>query len=118
MCKAGITTVSLERQGDHLHVEVGIFFTYNQVGDNDSQLFIPMLSSDNHQIELPALLIAGKRHYWSLRLALWGLDRNVLSHYRIRKVLKAVNRTSANYMYRVKLDYEDWMEKAKISLAH
>ncbi|MFV0420355.1 MAG: hypothetical protein ACK5KT_16715 [Dysgonomonas sp.] len=117
MCEVKFTPISLMRKGDRFHVELDMCFVCESVDDNASHMFTPTLINGDHRIELPLMLVIGKCRYRALKLALWGLRRNVLQCYKIKKTLKAVNRTSLNYMYRVSLDYEGWMDRAKINLS-
>lgn len=115
MCQTGFTTLSLERRGRHFYVEIDMLFTYEAMSKDDSKIITPVLRSEDQSMELPLMLVAGSRRYRAFHLALWGLRENIFRHYRIMKILRVVNQTSRNYLYRVKLDYEQWMDTAKIN---
>lgn len=117
MCKAKFTLVSLNREGLRFHVKLDMLFICETVQHDSSLLFIPRLVGENRCIELPLILVAGKRRYWVLKRALWGLGKNILGSYKIQKVLKGINGRSISYYYRICLDYEDWMSEARINLS-
>lgn len=117
MCQIEFVPVSLKQKDSHFYVEVDLLVVCNHVNDDASHMFVPLLSNGNHRLELPLILVAGKNRYRSFKLSMWGLGRNLLKGYKIRKVFKGVNRKLISYSYKVSLDYEQWMSGAQISLS-
>lgn len=116
MCKAHLTGVSLKREGSKLLIELNMLFICERVHHESSLLFTPSLKSADQSIELPIVIVAGSKRYWSLILAFWGFRHDVFKSYNIRKVFKAINRRSICYSYAVSLAYEEWMSEAQVCL--
>lgn len=72
MCKASFLPVSLKRDGTILYIEADLLLDCMNVADDSSRMFTPVLGDATHRMEFPFFLVAGKRRYWSLLLALWG----------------------------------------------
>lgn len=117
MCQIEFSPVSLKQSGSRFYIEADMLVSCNSVGDDASHMFVPILSDGEHRLELPSVLVAGKKRYRSFRASMWGLGRNLLQGYKIRKIIKAVNHKLISYSYKVDLDYEQWMEKACISFS-
>lgn len=116
MCRIELVSVSLQQQDSNFYVEADMLFVCQSVGDDASLLFVPVLSDGEHRLELPLVLVAGKRRYRSFKMAMWGISRHILQGYKILKVFKAVNPSKFSYPYKVCVNYEDWMAKARIGL--
>ncbi|MDR1503208.1 MAG: hypothetical protein LBT43_12235 [Prevotella sp.] len=117
MCKVEILFVWTERHGDVLRVEIDMSFDCNSMGEDSSHMFVPVLGQVNRQIELPMVLVVGSRRYRALRLFFWGIGKGILRHYRIHKILRANAHRYISYLYQVRIDYEEWMEKATLNLS-
>lgn len=116
MCQVELIPVSMKRSGSEFHIEADLLLIFRSVADDASHTFTPVLSDASHRLELPMVLVTGKRRYWALKRAVWGLSRNLLGSYKIGKVFKAVNPSLTSYSYRVSLHYEQWMSGAQVSL--
>lgn len=116
MCTATITTAIFEREGDCFYLKMSVLFTHTKLDTDSSLIFTPILFKDEHQLELPVLMVSGRRRYWSLYWSLLRLGKRVLTDYNIKKIFKAVNYTSVDYRYEMKLQYKDWMTGARIQL--
>lgn len=116
MCKIQYSLVEMERQDGQFYISLNMHFICRKIDTNQSHLFAPVLSDGNRQLELPLVLLAGKGRYWAFKRALWGLNRNILRSYRIMKLLKAADESVIDYSYNLSLHYEDWMDKAKITV--
>lgn len=117
MCQVEFIPVSMKRSGSRFHIEADMLLVFRSVGDDASHEFTPVLSDASHRLELPIVLVAGKRRYRALKRAIWGLGGHLLGSYKIRKVFKAVNPSQTSYSYRVSLHYEQWMSAARMSLS-
>lgn len=117
MCQIELIPVSLKRSGSQFHIEADLLLIFRSVEEDASLEFTPVLTDGSHRVELPMVLVAGKRRYRAFKRAVWGLGRNLLKSYKIRKVFKAVNPSLTSYSYRVSLKYEGWMAGAAISLS-
>lgn len=117
MCKLEFSLVSLQREGDIFTIGIDMLFDCRDVSEDASHMFVPVLCSGDSHLELPLVLVTGRRRYWALRRMLWGIGKNILRSYKIRKVLKVAGGGSRfiSYPYRVDIGYEDWMEGAGIS---
>lgn len=114
MCKATAGPVVLKQQNNQLYVEMDLFIDCNNVGDDASHLITPVLGDQHRRMELPQVLVAGKRRYRALRWAVWGLGQRMLRPYRIRKIFNAFDRSLIHYRYRIRLSYEPWMKGAGV----
>lgn len=117
MCQAKLSPVSMGRKGSRFYIEADMLFACRSVQDDQSLVFVPVLSDGDNRLELPLVLITGKNRYRTFRLAMLGVRHNLLKGYKIRKVLKSVNHSFINYPYRICLDYEEWMQGAMVSLS-
>lgn len=115
ICKLEFTPISLQKEGDVFRIGINMLFDCRNVSEDASRMFVPVLCDGDHHLELPLVLVTGRRRYRALRWALWGIRGNILRNYRIRKILKAGRDEFISYPYRMDIGYQDWMEKADIS---
>ncbi|GAB6123779.1 hypothetical protein JCM30204_49290 [Dysgonomonas termitidis] len=106
----------MERQGGRFYIGLDMHFVGDMATADRAHWFIPVLYGGDRRRELPMVLVAGGSRYRSLRLALWGLGSNILRSYHIKKLLQAAGRAVIDYPYRISLPYEEWMDKAEITV--
>ncbi|WP_459952537.1 hypothetical protein [Dysgonomonas termitidis] len=116
MCRVHYLPVTMERQGGRFYIGLDMQFVGDMATADQSHQFIPVLSAGDRRRELPMVLVAGRSRYRSLRLALWGLGGDILRSYHIKKLLQATGRAAIDYPYRISLDYEQWMDRAEITV--
>ena len=108
--------ISLERKGKHLSVMLSLHFFFNEVPQHSSHIYTPVLSKGENRYELPSVLLAGKRRFWTLRFARLKFCKTVLSSYNIMTVIRAISHSHRPYFYRTRVLYEHWMDDADLSL--
>lgn len=104
----------IERNG-RMYIDLDLDIKCLSVGTNQSLTFTPMLISDTHHQELPAIIIYGKERYKAYRN--WRTYPWILSFktdYNIYKVIEAKNGERISFSYSLKTPLEGWMSKAEI----
>ncbi|MBF0647870.1 DUF3868 domain-containing protein [Dysgonomonas sp. GY75] len=118
MCRIEYSPIITERQSGRFYIGLDMHFACRTVTADQAYWFIPVLTDGQRRRELPVVLVAGRSRYRSMRLALWGLGRGILRAYHIKKLLKAAGGAVIDYPYLISLDYEEWMDRAEISILH
>lgn len=117
MCQVRFTLVSMLNKDSRFYIEVDMFFVCRSVAVDASLQFVPVLYDEIHRQELPLVLVTGANRYKAIRQMMRSLPQCSIFHgYNLRRILKGVNPSQINYLYRVCIDYEDWMSEAEIHL--
>ncbi|GAB6010395.1 hypothetical protein FACS1894179_03420 [Bacteroidia bacterium] len=117
MYQVKFVPVSMRQKGFRFYIEADMLFICRRVGEDASHMFVPVLSDGTHRLELPMVLVAGKKRYRAFRRTVSGIfGLSVFRGYRIRKILQAAGPSRITYPYRVCLDYEDWMPGAEVNI--
>ncbi len=97
-------------QGDSVEIEMEISWDQHRIASQSYVVLTPELRSDNHSKELPFVQLNGNKHHKAYKrlLALKKVDDSQ------GVVIRASDQS--NYLYKITLPYEPWMEKARFML--
>lgn len=104
----------LSQKGDSLVVNIDIDLTGLVMEDDRALSLIPLLVSPDTRLELPNLLINGRRRHkvYDRELAFSKKHDNKETY----AVIKAEKKANKTINYRLALPFEGWMEKARLDL--
>lgn len=107
----------LSQKGDSLIVNVDVGFTGLAMDDDRSLSLVPVLISPEKSLELPYILINGRKRHkvYERRIALDKQERATHAE-TVFAVVKADHDVKRTLNYRLSLPFEDWMEKARLDL--
>lgn len=88
MCKLQFASVLLECRGSHFSVGLDLLSLSGHIGDNASHMFVPVLvdlTDGARRLELPSVLVAGRRRYRAFRWFMRWFGCNLLRANKIKK---------------------------------
>ncbi|WP_300852388.1 DUF3868 domain-containing protein, partial [uncultured Bacteroides sp.] len=103
-----VRNLAVSRQEDKLFVSLDLDVSALKVGTNREVVFAPTLSKGEHQIELPAVMVAGRnRYYHHLRNK---------SAVKLDKLYRSGEQDVIEY--RLVVPYEKWMTNAALNVSN
>ena len=106
-----------EKKGDFLYIDMSISIPFIPIKENEFITLTPILTKGEHQRELPHLLINGKQRHKGYKQMVRSLnEKTICSIYNIYKAFKIKRYINQTCTYNIQVDYENWMEHAKIRL--
>ncbi|GAB6010386.1 hypothetical protein [Dysgonomonas reticulitermitis] len=73
MYQVKFVPVSMRQKGSCFYIEADMLFVCRRVGEAASHMFVPILSEETHRLELPAVPVARKKRYRTLRRMVSGI---------------------------------------------
>ncbi|MDU1891385.1 MAG: DUF3868 domain-containing protein [Dysgonomonas sp.] len=105
----------LTQKGRKLKIDLQINIPSFSLHENGSVTLTPVLEKGANRYELPHLLINGKERHKGYKQMIKALGKkNIHSAYNIYKALEL--KQESDLSYNIQIDYEDWMDNAKIQL--
>ena len=103
------------RNGSNLIVEADIYINGDMIGHNQQLEVIPVLSKGKNRLELPLILVNGRRRHQAYRQMCSGIGQQTLEKaYRIYKEMIAGRDLYCRY--RQEVSYDGWMEEVNLYL--
>lgn len=107
----------LEQKGDFVYISMEMDMTNLTVDRNRALTLLPILTSSDHQLELPRVLVNGTNHH-RLYLKTAALEDEELNRQKFYAVLKSDNKTqnTGKLIYKIAVPYHAWMDSARLDL--